>query len=507
MIKLKDLREKDLITIENASKQLNQKHEKLDCTDVYGLEHEELEALFSHIRHEWLFFPELYNFIDTTTFASHKQKNLRIQLKNFVDQKRINNQPTPLNKSRLIKLLNQRKVFIIPIGIIGVICIAGIALTTNKGKFLTCEDANYTRHYTLTNPLGKCYKDLNKTPLTIGILTDAKYYEKFKEYLSNQLESTVKDVKIESVNRCYEYARNKIASKDWDVVFTLSPMNSIAASDNGYTWVARMFPDKPEYYQAALYTKKNSSINSIKELNSSHKIALGCIGSASSFYMPIYQLYGKTLNITKDYRDRELDNLVIKGNVDVSARAASFVDETKFKIIHKSSDIPGSGVYLSPDLAPEIQQQIINVMKNAPLELKKEANYGDGKEPNWTEFRKIANKAEEIVQCKNLTQNPVKLFGCQCPIPQVKGGIVGKVDSFVKINAETLQLNVNDEQGNTYYLKLEPKILGQVKNGTTPLTIKGKTIIINDVNPKSIKSNLFEIDITNSKQIQVLEGC
>lgn len=490
VVQLKEILRKNRFYFKRLSIDLDQGKIKLDCSQVEKLNNNQLKALFAHIKSEWKSWDKLDKFIEMKTL---KSEDLRLQIKKFLDSP-----PHPRNWQMII----------IPIGIIGAIAIViGGKILISNGKIITCENTNYTRQYSPTNLIGKCYKNLTKTPLTIGILTEAKYYEKFKEYLSNQLGASVKDVRIESVDQCYEVARDKIARKDWDIAFTYSPMNSMAASDNGYTWIARMFPERSEYYQSALYTKKNSPINSKNDIKPSHKIAFGCITSASSFYMPIYGLYGKTINVSINHRN--IKDLVRNGIVDVGAGSASFIDESQFKIIDKSHDIPGTGVYISPEISPEIQQRIKTLMDNVPPDIKqeKEANYGKGNEPDWTQFRKIAAKAEAIIQCKNLEQNPVKLYGCQCPSPQVKSGIEGQVNGFVKINAQILQLNVDDAQGNTYYLQMEPKILSQVPNGSTPILIKGKKVIIQNIKPKSMKSNLFEIKITDSKQIQVLDGC
>ena len=115
----------------------------------------------------------------------------------------------------------------------------------------------------------------------------------------------------------YQEAKNKLATKQWDIAFTLSPMISVAAQDNGYHWAARMFANYPPYYQSALFVKANSPIRSLADLSPSTKIALGDFNSASSFYMPSYDLYGKTLLVDMGYRGDDIREMVSSGQADV----------------------------------------------------------------------------------------------------------------------------------------------------------------------------------------------
>ena len=92
-----------------------------------------------------------------------------------------------------------------------------------------------------------CVKDLRKTPLVIGFLTapyqdsDQSYDYKsliLKNYLKQKLGDRVKDIHIDSGSHLSsEQAQDKIVNKEWDIVFTHSPMNSVVAQKNSYTWL------------------------------------------------------------------------------------------------------------------------------------------------------------------------------------------------------------------------------------------------------------------------------
>ena len=90
---------------------------------------------------------------------------------------------------------------------------------------------------------GRCYRNLQAKPLTIGIAIGgpAEDYNALASYLRSQLGS---EVEID-IDTPYEKLSNRIARNDWDIAFTRSPVFSIVAEDNRYTGVAVMFPNQP----------------------------------------------------------------------------------------------------------------------------------------------------------------------------------------------------------------------------------------------------------------------
>jgi hypothetical protein len=102
-----------------------------------------------------------------------------------------------------------------------------------------------------------------------------------------------------------------------------------------------------------------------------------------------------------------------KGKADVGAATIEGIqaNKSKFRIIHQSRDIPGSGVYLSPYFSSE-HEKIKQVLLAAPANIRDSngANYDDVPEPNYTEFDKIAARVDKIVECVNFNRNPINLF-------------------------------------------------------------------------------------------------
>lgn len=125
---------------------------------------------------------------------------------------------------------------------------------------------------------------LQASSLTIGTLGSPEYQTDLAEHLKEQLVpdsfwqflqgNKIKIVIDGDKKLPYQEAERRIASKEWDIAFTLSPVISVAAKDNGYTFAARMFPGSKSY-QLALFVKANSAIKSIDDIKPTTTIALG----------------------------------------------------------------------------------------------------------------------------------------------------------------------------------------------------------------------------------------
>lgn len=150
--------------------------------------------------------------------------------------------------------------------------------------------------------------------LDIGVLAIAPHnpagdYFPLALYLQDELSSrsgaknTVRMMPVESAGASAEAvasAREAIETKDWDVAFTTSPILSTVAENNGYTFVARMFPEVPQF-ELALVTRADSDLRSFDDIATGTRIALDNRGS-ELFYMSLYDLYGLTLRVDRSCR-------------------------------------------------------------------------------------------------------------------------------------------------------------------------------------------------------------
>ena len=263
---------------------------------------------------------------------------------------------------------------------------------------------------------------ISNSTITVGILTNPADYRELGDYLRKELvpanyfdylQGKQVGIVIEGdKSLSYQEVKKRLAEKKWDIAFARSPMISRFAQKQGYSYLAGMFPGSPSY-QSGIFVRANSSIRSINDIKPTTVVALGDFNSASSFYMPAYDLYGKRFSVKIARTDSPM-SMVAQGKAEVGAAAIG--DKLKsnnsaFRIIHTSRAIPGSGVYLSPQLAPE-HQQIGRVLLAAPKSIRgvKKANYGDVPEANYTEFDKITERVDSIIECVDFDKSYVNLF-------------------------------------------------------------------------------------------------
>ncbi|MBD2730261.1 PhnD/SsuA/transferrin family substrate-binding protein [Nostoc sp. FACHB-892] len=363
---------------------------------------------------------------------------------------------------------------------------------------------------------------INEKSLVIGTLGSPKYQQSLVKYLRDELSPNnfidfilrkSIDVRVDgNENLSYQDAKNALIQKKWDIAFTLSPMLSVVAKDNKYQFAARMFPDRPSFYQSGIYVRSNSSIYSLKDLKPTTVIALGAFNSASSFYMPVYDLFGKTLKINMGHRGTAIREMLKSGNVDVGAGAiGDTVDpnDQDFRIIHQSRNIPSAGVYLSPNLTEQDRNTIKKLLLNAPKAIKKQANYDADKEPDYSAFLGIVRRTEQVLSCSNFQKNPVSLF-CQSPQSNVlsenttTNGVIGTVNGWKAISEKVIWLNlVSASDKRIYNVEISREIINQIPGITNIVEINNRKIQVNS-QAKELTDASWIIRITQANQLVLL---
>ncbi len=268
---------------------------------------------------------------------------------------------------------------------------------------------------------GVCVKDLSKAPLTIEFLSSPyqpmetnKEYQYFdlQQYLKEKLGDQVKEIFIEAeYNMSYQKIQSKIAKKESDIVFTYSPINSWVAKKNGYTWLGSQSHSTSAYYRSVLFVRADSPMQSIADIKATTRVALGHVGTVSMFYIPVYDLYGKSLSVTLVNSYGEIQELVKAGKADIGAAIESDIEKKpEFRIIHHSRDIPVPGVFISPKLSESDRNQIQQIFRQAPRDTREKVGYQNIAEPNYNYLGQISRKTEEIRKCANFNKNPVHFF-------------------------------------------------------------------------------------------------
>lgn len=361
-----------------------------------------------------------------------------------------------------------------------------------------------------TSPSSKIEEPkLQTTTLTIGILSPPKYYQGLADYLKQQFGNKIQIVIDGDEKFSYEEARKRMIGKEWDIAFPQSPMLSIAAKNNGYTYAARMFPDSPPYYQATIFTKADSPIKSINDLKPTHTIAMGDFNSASSFYMAAYDLYGKTLKVNMGHKSSKIRELVKTEKADIGAAAYIAVkDDKDLRIIHLSKQIPGGNVYLSPNLSESDRQTITKVLLNAPADIRKNANYGVGEEHDYSQLIKISRRTEQVLKCAKFPQeNSVISVNFYCPNDKPdspsKSEILGKINGWTK-KGEVESFKLLGDNNKVYEVIIQENVFNQIPDAPNPIAIQGQNVKIINVTPLE-QGGITQLKITEPNQFIVLK--
>ncbi|WP_019498131.1 protein kinase domain-containing protein [Pseudanabaena sp. PCC 6802] len=285
--------------------------------------------------------------------------------------------------------------------------------------------------------------------LTIGVITTRNLtkdnYKALEQFLKNEMGNDVgyeiSTVSIRGGQQAINEVKQKLANKEWDIAFTFLPTLSIVAQDNGYTYAARSNPErKPS--EAVFFVRADSPIQKFDDIveNPSLKIALGNFDSPQAFYIPLFHLYGTALQASYDNSPREISDKVKSGVADVGVGREDSIfrrnssapqvrqdrsetasgDRTTspdvdvpvspnpgerkpiFRIIKPRNEdipVPPAGVYISPNLSQPERELVAKTLLKVPADIQKEARYGQGEEPDYTSFRRVANRVNEILKC------------------------------------------------------------------------------------------------------------
>jgi ABC-type phosphate/phosphonate transport system substrate-binding protein len=309
------------------------------------------------------------------------------------------------------------------------------------------------------------------------------------------------DVKLHVIEtteeKALQRAKQALKTQEWELAFTTVPMLAIAAVDNNYEFAARMFPDRSQN-ESVLFVRQDSPIRSLDDLNAKSTIALADFNSAPGFYMPIYDLYGKTLRVDMNNTTGESIQKVLSRQVDVGAGIAVRVRKSSdLRILHVSRAIPMSGVYLAPKLSNSDQKLVTELLLQAPSSIQKEAQYAAGSVVDYSEFRKITKRVEEVTRCSNWQENPVQLY-CN----STEDGIIGKTNGYRSLD-QTIDFTLQGIDGKTYRLVLPRAILNRDPNLDSPEALNFRKVIVKKIQPVVV-DGVPELRITEPGQLNLV---
>ncbi|MBE9076067.1 phosphate/phosphite/phosphonate ABC transporter substrate-binding protein [Romeria aff. gracilis LEGE 07310] len=257
-------------------------------------------------------------------------------------------------------------------------------------------------------------ESVNNDKLIVGVVgygdseLSLERYQRFQNYLAEQTKTPVElEVAYNELKAVEEIERS-----NWDIVFA-SPGLAAIANKQGYV---QMFPleTRGNAKFGLIVTRADSTINQLSDLQDKI-IALGERGSASGYYLPLYDLYGLTLQEVRFAPTPEsVMAWVEDGTVDAGALSETDFDTFKavygaenFRILQKSRAIP-PGVVLMGQIERNQSEFITRVMREAPSNVVSDAKYlPNANLPNYEYFFQIVDKVRPLEE--RISQQPATL--------------------------------------------------------------------------------------------------
>lgn len=240
--------------------------------------------------------------------------------------------------------------------------------------------------------------------LTIGLVSyddgasSLEKYQRFQTYLAEQLQAVVELEPVFNEIRAVE----QIRADRWSLVFAPSGLAAIAIAEAKYLPI---FPTLgPPNQKSVLVVRDDSPFQSLGDL-ANQTMALGEPGSATGYYLPLYDLYGLTLEKI-EFAPTPATALewIVDGKVAAGAMSENAFQQQRnafenvaFRVLHASRAIPPGAVLISPSVDRNQQQYIEQAMQNAPSNMTADAGYvPNASPPDLTQLIALVKKVRPL---------------------------------------------------------------------------------------------------------------
>ena len=244
-------------------------------------------------------------------------------------------------------------------------------------------------------------EEVTGSRITIGVVAYGEgaqsldRLETFQNYLAERTQSFVE---IEPVFNEVK-ALEQIRAQRWSLVFSPPGLAAKAIATAQYI---PLFPlqGTTNTVRSTIVVRDDSPIQALADLQR-RSISLGQPGSATGYYLPLYDLFGLTLSdIQVAATPRDTLAAIAAGTVAAGAVARSEYDDyrqefgdTQFRVIHTSRNLPAGVVLLGPNVDRNLQEFISQAMNDAPPSLASEAGYiPNASPPNYDFFIELIEK-------------------------------------------------------------------------------------------------------------------
>jgi phosphonate transport system substrate-binding protein len=264
-------------------------------------------------------------------------------------------------------------------------------------------------------------QSIGREQLTIGTLSygsgnqTLSQYDDLKQYLAEKLQSIVQIEPTFNETKALE----RIGARAWSLIFAPPGLAAIAISQYRYTPLLPLADNRNS--KSILVVKKDSPYRDLRSL-AGKKLAIGQLGSATGYYLPIYNFYGLTLaEIVPLATPQAILEAVAQGSADVGALSSQEFDtyktkipQTEFRIVFVDRhQVPAGAILVSPDLELKLQDSIARILKSTPPVIAQKAGFSpQDKVPDYKYMVSVVERVRSILPTdrSQMMQKPVRLI-------------------------------------------------------------------------------------------------
>lgn len=242
---------------------------------------------------------------------------------------------------------------------------------------------------------------------SVGVVTygqndkSLQKYADFKNYMGNRLNGFIE------LEPAYNEVRalDQIENKKWDLVFAPPGLSAIAISRYNYEPLVPL--EGRDKSRSVIISKETATFQKRKDLRG-ETIALGQKGSATGYYLPIYNLYG--LNFKEvvyaptpqdilQWLDKDIVTVGALSLADYNQLKRDFKPNT-FKVVYLDKhDVPPGAILISDRLERNQQEQIRLALVETPSFIASTAGYLPNEKPsNYDYLIKVIKRVQEVLQ-------------------------------------------------------------------------------------------------------------
>jgi phosphonate transport system substrate-binding protein len=253
--------------------------------------------------------------------------------------------------------------------------------------------------------------------LVIGIVSygdgqqSIEKFDSLKTHLESQLKSVVE---LEPTFNEVQ-AIQQVERQSWDIVFAPPGLAAIAITQKQYLPLLSQSGGEKE--RSVIVVKSDSPIQNLNGL-SGKSLALGQIGSATGYYLPVYNLYGMTLSeIRFAPTPKTMLTWINQGTVTAGALSIAELDRyreefgsTKFRILARDTHpVPAGSILVGPNIDRNEQEQILQALETVPPNVSAATGFvSNTKPPDYSYLIQVVKRVRPISQ--RIKQKPAPLY-------------------------------------------------------------------------------------------------